>query len=175
MKKLFEKFVVVISMVLIATVSYSQSVFNLRTVNGQRAPITLKSVQKIVVVPSLRTMQVYVINGTSETYNMESIRYFNFMTETDNFTGFELPNRKSNTKVKVYPNPFINVLSIESALNINSEVTIHILSVDGKLLLEKQLYSTNDKIELNVSFLKQGVYVCKLIARGETQNIKIIK
>jgi hypothetical protein len=73
----------------------------------------------------------------------------------------------------VFPNPFINNISVSSHEPFAQGATIQILSVDGKLL-KSQVVSGSSTM-LNLSDLSSGFYFCNLKNGNENKTIKIIK
>jgi hypothetical protein len=72
----------------------------------------------------------------------------------------------SVTDFKVYPNPFSDVIQIESDKNVES---ISIYDLNGKPLFE----TTNKTINLN--FLKSGYYFIILKSENQTYTTKVLK
>jgi hypothetical protein len=73
--------------------------------------------------------------------------------------------------LKVYPNPAENTLSIE--LNNSNEKSIVISDISGRVVLSAK--TTNDKINLNITSLSNGVYFVKVQSNNATEVIKVIK
>lgn len=71
--------------------------------------------------------------------------------------------------IKVYPNPVNQVLFVE---NIAYVKTIHIRSMNGKLLWMKSL-NGQQSLEINTAFLTEGIYMLEFI--GSENTIKIFK
>lgn len=70
----------------------------------------------------------------------------------------------------VIPNPFTTSLSIKN-VKLNTEVIIY--SITGTIVFEKRLINSN---ELDLSFLKQGIYVIQFTgSNGQKISMKIIK
>ena len=77
----------------------------------------------------------------------------------------------TKTSVRIYPNPTSNTLYIESA-----DATIdHIVVLDltGKEILRQDIF--NNRGEINVSSLPNGIYLVKTICKGGCQINKFIK
>lgn len=75
-----------------------------------------------------------------------------------------------SVEVSVYPNPVINELNISSASPINQ---VKIFDLTGSLV---QAFKVNSNdIQLNLSSLKQGVYVAQIITAKGIQTVKVIK
>jgi len=78
-------------------------------------------------------------------------------------------------KIKVYPNPTHDLLSLELINQVSiHNPKIHLLDISGKLLLS-QVFKTN-KMEIQMNNFIQGMYILKIIdSKGKTKSIKIHK
>lgn len=75
----------------------------------------------------------------------------------------------------LFPNPVNDKLQVNcSELNTENGI-IEILSLDGKILFEKELRKGNMNTELDVSQLNCGMYFCKLTIDNRSSTKKIIK
>jgi len=72
--------------------------------------------------------------------------------------------------VKIYPNPVKDVITI--SMDDFNDVKLEIYSVLGKILLKKESLSSNT---LDVSFLKEGIYLLKIYKGNQERNLKLIK
>jgi len=83
-------------------------------------------------------------------------------------------NNIFDNKITVYPNPFKNILTINSSYNENN-FTIEIYNILGTKVLTEQCY--NNKIIINTSDFKSGAYFIKLIDKQHQSfsNYKLIK
>lgn len=75
-------------------------------------------------------------------------------------------------EIKLYPNPTNGVLNID--LNYSSSGNIELYSLDGKLVFAKE-YINENKINIDLSNNKSGIYFIRLLFNGETITKKIIK
>ncbi len=68
--------------------------------------------------------------------------------------------------VKIYPNPVKDVLNIQYSGNVLHEMQVEILDITGKSISVQNLYQVDSgqTISLNVSTLKKGIYLCKMIS-----------
>jgi hypothetical protein len=73
--------------------------------------------------------------------------------------------------IKIYPNPIINNLIIESANN--KLITIRIYSLNGEEVFYNDLHSLNNK--LDISSLSSGLYILKINMNNVSRKIRIIK
>ena len=78
----------------------------------------------------------------------------------------------------VYPNPASGVLIINSAKNMNEQVSIEIMDEIGKVILKQSVsFNTSEKSSsMNISGLAVGIYFVKIIPKdGKPELIKVIK
>lgn len=82
-------------------------------------------------------------------------------------------NEKPSVKLAtVFPNPFVNTLSI--TFNKNYTGNIKLFNVQGELQINKRVNNKNT-IQLNTAKLNKGVYFLQLSNRSNTQSFKILK
>ena len=83
---------------------------------------------------------------------------------------------KTISKVQAYPNPVLNELYIQDRLNIEEGYTLELYSVKGELVKTECLEGGSNLHRIDVSSLKSGVYVVRLIsASGRYFEEVIIK
>ena len=66
-------------------------------------------------------------------------------------------------KVKIYPNPSSNTITLDKGNNSASEIAIY--NVDGQLLITQVIQERQTQV--NVSFLQNGIYYCRLLGSKE--------
>jgi serine protease AprX len=116
-------------------------------------------------------------------------RYYN----PDSLTGYGIPNFRiadlilkskfdepidTNKYLNVYPNPFSNEIAVELCSPRGREITVAIYDSLGKQVFSESQYIANQYINsfrLDLSGLKNGVYVLKLISGNRSRQKKIIK
>lgn len=61
----------------------------------------------------------------------------------------------------IYPNPTASILNLDYFINENTELTVNVISIDGKVVLNKSfnLVSGENRICLNVESLSSGLYL----------------
>ena len=74
---------------------------------------------------------------------------------------------ENQTKIKVYPNPVNDVLTISSDKKVSH---ISVYNVGGQLIQE-----ANNANMINLTKLSSGVYFVKTIVEGKTEMTKVIK
>ena len=75
--------------------------------------------------------------------------------------------------VSAYPNPTINTLTIMTNGLRGKNSTISITDISGRNI--QTLIVNNDRVEVNTTALKAGIYFVKYLDENETKIIKIIK
>ncbi len=75
---------------------------------------------------------------------------------------------KAVSELSVYPNPFTDVLYIESNIDIES---VEIYDITGKRVFN----DTNGKREISVDHLQKGVYLMKIYYQGGIKTKRVIK
>jgi PKD repeat protein len=82
-------------------------------------------------------------------------------------TGINL--KELSNSIKVYPNPAINSVTIET----QQQSTIEILNIQGQTMLQQHLQQ--GKINIDISRLTKGVYILRLNNNDKTVVTKIVK
>lgn len=77
-------------------------------------------------------------------------------------------NENLNNACNIYPNPANDIINIE--LNNNSYSIINIISIDGKIVMEKNIENANQKFD--VSNLKSGIYFIRLTNANNNNIVK---
>ncbi len=93
-------------------------------------------------------------------------------------TGVNENNLSSGESVTLFPIPFNNTTTIQFNLSETKNVSINIFDVVGrevKSIPTKSLQSGNNKINLDLSELKSGIYSCKIKSNENFQTGKLIK
>ncbi|MEL1253660.1 T9SS type A sorting domain-containing protein [Flavobacterium sp. DGU38] len=82
----------------------------------------------------------------------------------------------ADSELKVYPTVLDNVLNIEFSSIENGKAIVDVYSSNGtKVLNLAKNVTSNEKLELNVANLAQGVYVCKVQIDNKVKTFKVIK
>lgn len=122
---------------------------------------------------NLDPVSQYEIDKNNATYTFQGNRnpFIDHPEYVANIWGTPLSTEAFlSLEVKLYPNPITgNFVYIKT----NENITVQVFDILGKYILKKQLNSNNNKID--VSQLRQGMYLIKLVS--DTGNItkKLIK
>lgn len=82
-------------------------------------------------------------------------------------------DEKSIGEIKVYPNPFSDIINIDFSTNQIAGI-VKILDVSGREVLNRKV-NHNKSIEINLSEVQSGVYIVSLETNGEMRFAKIVK
>ena len=78
----------------------------------------------------------------------------------------------TSNKTKIAPNPFSEEITIQLN-NFDATTKATIIDVTGKSLLNFELNSQNNTIDLSI--LTNGIYFCELVSNNKRETIKLIK
>jgi subtilisin-like proprotein convertase family protein len=77
--------------------------------------------------------------------------------------------------IALEPNPAEATLNVEVLGKVNQTVTLDLYSIDGKLILSKQMTTTNAKMALDLAPLSSGIYMLKCHAGASFFVKKVVK
>ena len=80
--------------------------------------------------------------------------------------------------LKLYPNPFSEILNLELNITDKDEVIFEIYDLSGRCVLNGRkilMPGTTRKIQIETDLLDEGCYVMRLSMRGEKYNLKLLK
>ncbi|WP_298120104.1 T9SS type A sorting domain-containing protein [Flavobacterium sp.] len=149
---------------------------------GPTASATMATVQMVILKYNNSGVQQWIstpnIYGGSGVYckianddSLFAISEHNMSVYHYNLT--TLSNQEEvSQKTQIVPNPFLDKITFQIDENeANTKASIY--DISGKLLLEKNISSSNN--ELDLSNLSSGIYFCKLNSNGNQKTIKLIK
>ncbi|MGI6343257.1 MAG: C25 family cysteine peptidase [Bacteroidales bacterium] len=92
---------------------------------------------------------------------------------------FQGVDKTFENKISVYPNPLNNILHIDFSLKNNEDISIMLYNAIGTKVKQvniKDKYAGNHAVDVDVSDLASGIYMCKVIfGNNYSKTIKIIK
>ena len=83
-----------------------------------------------------------------------------------------------STEFSIFPNPFSNSTTLEFNFSNAKNVSINIYDITGRAVQNisiKEPIKGKNKIEIDLSKFKSGIYFCKLKSIEKTQTIKLVK
>lgn len=79
----------------------------------------------------------------------------------------------ASESTRIYPNPASDVLYVEM-LNSDENATVKIISVDGKVVLEKQLNNENSANGINIANIANGIYTVTVNSESANDTFRLI-
>jgi bacillolysin len=113
--------------------------------------------------------QSSVLSATSSTGQVGTLQLI--FTDCTNFPALKAKSTQSNLTLNVFPNPVTNLLALKS--NRKKAGQIDIYDSLGRLILNKKIAIDEDFID--VSALKNGLYLLKLTVENESSNVSFFK
>jgi hypothetical protein len=128
---------------------------------------------------NLSTLKSITFDGSNVTVNKKdastssfvrtNVQYMNFGINTD----IDQINGTVNSKLKIFPNPVIDVLNIAYSETISQLIQIEIIGIDGKVALHSTLY--NSVNSFSVATLPKGLYLLRCNNGTNIISTKFIK
>jgi hypothetical protein len=123
-------------------------------------PNATVEITQATALPGSATIVVTAEDGTTQA------------TYTVNFTVSTSVINNETVQFRIFPNPAKDQLHIQMAAD-NSGRMLRIISTNGQVVLQQNLESTSEIID--ISFLKQGVYIVSIISEREQVRQLFIK
>lgn len=114
-----------------------------------------------------------IVRGTPEAPTADSISWVVKWNATNNGS-VGVNDKISNAEGKfsnVYPNPVKNTINIDCK-NVEDIVTLTVYNITGSKMIEREMDTYNGKLSVNVSDLKNGLYLYSISVKGETVETK---
>lgn len=144
----------------------------LQTWNAANAPSNTSNTFSLDLTGYTGANTIFAFYGNDGTVDdTEDYNFYidNFVVEVNNVLAANDVKANANTGIKLYPNPFTEVLNISDASNVKN---VLVTDIAGRLI--KTI--ANPGKELHLGELKQGMYLVTLEMKdGSRQTIKAIK
>jgi hypothetical protein len=159
--------------ILMGTISFAQSI-NFNYTDGTNASYNLEDVRKITFEADV--MNLYLWDGSLYAWNVSTIGYYQYDETSVNVQDWL--NNANTWEFQVYPNPTSTSLNVRFKLTQADEISIVLVDMQGKLMLEKKLgnKASGEYLEiLNLNDITQGTYVCRISGKQQTITKQVIK
>lgn len=131
------------------------------------------------------TFMIENLNGTEGGFygdhvEYDSILYFTGIDGTNGVALFKVINISKvvepyeTTQFEIYPNPATSIINLKSAVYSQQSITVALYDLNGRKLLEEQIPSGTETVEVNVSHLKSGFYFCRIRTEKGSVTKKLI-
>lgn len=84
-------------------------------------------------------------------------------------------NDKTDTIIRTYPNPFSDIVNFQFSKIIDSEISVFVFDVSGRLVHQQKKKADNSILTINLSKLPRSEYLVQLQNNTLTYYTKIIK
>jgi hypothetical protein len=85
-----------------------------------------------------------------------------------------LDTEVDNATLEVYPNPVEDILTVTN-VNINTNFTIDIMDIQGKVVYTESYSGYNGNLEMNMNVVEDGVYIVRLTSEDSIQEVRVVK
>jgi hypothetical protein len=148
---------------------------------GKSAPITLLTGLNII------RMDLTAGDGTVKTYEFAVTRpALGLMSragdediiiagKTDKITVAETADGPATKGITVYPNPFIDLLKVDLKGYNAKQALVTVTTIQAVQLFNQTLPVNDDTVQVNLSGLKQGVYIINITVNGQRKGYRIFK
>jgi photosystem II stability/assembly factor-like uncharacterized protein len=82
---------------------------------------------------------------------------------------------KERAELAVFPNPVSDILTIQLPCTMTDRDIINIFDISGKLIMNRQIKNNMSIVQLDVSFLPDGMYIMEYKNRTQRQTTKFLK
>ena len=145
-----------------------QTTMNVKATGGTQTPYTLSTVRKLTF-PSTGNMTVTKTTGVANNFTLSNVRSLMF----GDATGIEAVAQTPQS-LRLYPNPVVDMLTVELGAVENQFASVEILSIDGKVLYRERISDVNTH-QIDVSNFQQGIYLCRVNDGTKIQTNKFFK
>lgn len=142
------------------------SILNIREKNGNQTNIALVEIKKITF--SSGNILINKNTGTSESFPLNEIRYLDF---SENLS-IEQP-LVIGMRTALFPNPAGCVVNLRFPTLTSGD--IQIISLDGKIIYNQSIQKQSTEVQINVTNLERGLYICRIYNGTSTESIKFNK
>jgi hypothetical protein len=135
----------------------------------EAANVTVKDLVTNVVVAST------IVDGELQfEVNSGAMELNSFLIDTQLNLPSEIQSNNISATVSLFPNPVENILNIKLGENRTESIDISIINSLGKEMIRKTVESL-DIINIDVSTLSKGAYICRIASEEHSANIKFVK
>jgi hypothetical protein len=142
--------------------------------DGTNATYNLQDVRKVTFDQDV--MNLHLLDGSIYAWNVSTIGHYQYDETIVNTQ--EWLNQANAWQVRVFPNPSSTVLNVRFQLPKEEKVSIALIDLQGKLLLEKNLENkaAGEYQEiLDLTGLSKGTYICRISGQQNTITKQVIK
>ncbi|MEI6755308.1 MAG: T9SS type A sorting domain-containing protein [Paludibacter sp.] len=150
-----------------------QTVIIVNTVNGEKATLSLKTVQSISFLNG--QMNILKKDATQYSFLYANVKSVDFSSL--DLTAVNEVRNNSKNHLLINPNPAVDYLNLTLENSVNESVTVQILDLQGKILIQKSITFSEgqNSNSISVSNLHSGLYLCRVLRVNEPLTVKFFK
>lgn len=81
----------------------------------------------------------------------------------------------AQSRVKVYPNPLGNLLTIELPATSNAKTVVRIMNTEGRIMFEQTFAGASNLLQIKPGKMAAGMYQVQVVTGATTYNVPVIK
>ncbi|MFZ4546355.1 MAG: T9SS type A sorting domain-containing protein [Bacteroidales bacterium] len=136
---------------------------------GSNTPFNMSTLKSLTFAAG--NVLVNQKDATTSSFARANVQYMNFAANIG--TGILPEKDELISKLSIFPNPVLDILSIANANGNNQNTRIEIVANDGKIALRTTF--NNAAGNISVASLTRGFYICRIINGTIIQTQKFIK
>lgn len=152
----------------LGAINLNAQTLNVKEKNSLTTSFQLKGVRKLQFTSG--NLAIQKTDNSTKVFGLNNIGYIDFTSIT---TGNELQLIENANIDILSPNPVIDLLKI-NLIDKENDVFIEILNLEGKIIHSAQSQGVNE-VNINLSHLNKGIYLCRLTNGLAIRTVKIIK
>ncbi|WP_430814045.1 T9SS type A sorting domain-containing protein [Carboxylicivirga sp. RSCT41] len=147
----------------------AQNILNVKESSGGFSFFYTNDIRKLTF--SGGNLHVNEMDGSSNSYDISGLKRLDFNGIS---TKIEIPleRKQPEEKLQLYPNPVNDVFYIKSEIALECVLKVEIFDLQGRVLKKEILTSFKS---INVSDLRNGMYLCRIYTYDKIENIKFLK
>ena len=158
--------------------------FNLYKKQGSLLNTTSSSSSFVPALPSdwrLETVDISALRNKKLIFNIESVNRHGSNLFLDNLhiyadNNLFISDIANNLKLKVYPNPANDIITVDFKENFSQQIKIEILDVLGKRLFHAELPNQKEgRFNIDINNFESGIYFVKYSNNSISRFVKVLK
>lgn len=145
----------------------------LKETSDQIKSYDFTSLRKITFAPG--KIAITTIFNETDTLVLNNIKFITFSGVITGNQSASTSWKDPNNSLQPYPNPASDYLHLSNAFDYSDKVTIQILSIDGKEMIVEERFSAIDNIQIDISTLPSGIYLCKVSSGKKITASRFLK
>ena len=151
---------------------HAQSILMVNEIDGKQTSYTIEDIRKLTFLNE--ALFVNHMNESVQSYPLENIRSLKFSYSTGSMNKLVF---QGDENIRLYPNPVVDNLTIDFDSANKGSMQINLFDLQGQNVFAKtvNLSENENKIQINVSSLPEGMYICRLINGLTIETSKFLK